>query len=192
MSFGTVERSELVQSAIDKAYSRRVLMFASASNNAGNDRTWFPANSDLVLPIFAADGDGNKYSKNPTPGRGYNFSTLGVCVKSWWPEHLEKGLEHRMTGTSTATPIAAGIAANVLHFFRRHAGVAGISSDQKLWLWSRLKTADGMKRVFEKMTEKTTRDGYDYVVPWLLFNGGGADQEDPKNIITKIKDAIGP
>ena len=125
MSFGLEEEHGGMQKAIIEAYSKNILMFAAASNEGGNRIVTYPARKEQVICIYATDGKGEPYRSNPTPiGNSYRFATLGEGVKSAWPKGLKKGAapEQRMTGTSFATPIAAGIAACLLEFAIVHAG----------------------------------------------------------------------
>src|SRR5882757_4296225 len=114
MSFGFPRLVGVIDKALTEAYNKRVLMFASASNAGGNAGLTYPARSPLVIEIYATDGIGDRYPRNLTPRRRCkNFATLGVAVKSWWPENLGKGFARCVSGTSTATVVAAGIAAIV-------------------------------------------------------------------------------
>ncbi|KAH7395552.1 hypothetical protein BKA64DRAFT_61259 [Cadophora sp. MPI-SDFR-AT-0126] len=47
-----------------------------------------------------------------------NFSTLGEAVESSWLGYLKQGRLQCCSGTSYATPIAAGAAANMLFYVR--------------------------------------------------------------------------
>jgi len=131
----------------------------------GNSRLGFPACLDDVICIGSTDGKGNKssFTPGPYPEKKYSYySTLGEGVESSWPRHLnkDKGVE-RKSGTSYATPIAAGIAATILHFMHQ-------SPNPDKYLLSRLCSKRGMQMAIRQMIVE--RDGFDYIVPWELFH----------------------
>lgn len=121
MSFGFLDEKEHgcseLRDAILHAHASRVLMFAAAFNvGAHGTAPAFPARLSNVFCIYSGDGMGNCTRTTPTARRHlYNFLTLGEAVESAWPKALSKEpwLE-RKSGTSFATPIAAGIAAFLL------------------------------------------------------------------------------
>ena len=69
-----------------------------------------------------------------------SFATLGVAIESAWA-----GQSLYLTGTSFATPIAAGIAANILEFARRKMAL----SDDK---WEQLASYQGMRCAFKLLS----------------------------------------
>ncbi|KAG4438864.1 hypothetical protein IFR05_005653 [Cadophora sp. M221] len=166
MSFGFEHSVDVIDEAIRLADSNNVIMFAAASNQGGNSNIAWPARLPQVICIYATDSYGNRCDFTPTEAtRGDNFAVLGQAVKSCWPPHLGQGGEVRKSGTSTATPIAAGIAAIVLDFFKsalprwdRHL------SEEDVRIFRKLMSSAGMSTVFRQM--KRTRAGYDYIVPW--------------------------
>lgn len=185
MSFG-IDRDHLaMQEQIRDAYGKNIIMFAAASNKGRNYPVPFPARRGEVLCIYATDGKGYAYNGNPALGNtDYHFATLGVAVKSAWPEHLladhpsDRSGERRMTGTSFATPIMAGIAAYILDFARVQEIDEG--------LYQILRTRDGIKKIFtELLVDKN--DGLQYVFPWKLF----ADHRpEDKDVLFLIKDTL--
>lgn len=122
MSFGWEEdNSEELREAIEDAKTKKVLMFAAASNKGGNIA--FPARADEVIAIDAATKEGKPRKFNPrTTGCQERFTALGDHVLSAWP--LFSGPEStcgrkRMSGTSAATAVAAATAALILEFARQ-------------------------------------------------------------------------
>ncbi|KAH7218860.1 hypothetical protein DER44DRAFT_846810 [Fusarium oxysporum] len=172
MSFGFYDRNNEINAAIDRALGAGKLLFAAASNEGGNRGRSRPARSSNVFCIHACDGKGNKGSMNPNPERNSdNFTALGVAVESKW-----KGETVYKSGTSFATPIAAGIAANVLEF----AGLrCGLSPHQM----ARLKRFEGMQAVFRAMVSE--RDGYDYLNPLNLW-----DEREDEEVARHIREII--
>lgn len=136
-------------------------MFAAASNTGGNEGIAFPAMAhQMVIGINSTDAWGNKSNFTPTSlPYSENFSTLGEAVESSWPKHLGKGSTQWRSGTSYATPIAAGIAATMLFYTRMKL--------QKLDRVAELKTCSGMRRLLLSMADM--RDGYNYLCPWVLW-----------------------
>jgi len=137
---------------------RKILMFAAASNRGKGFGPTFPAIHPSVTCIYATDGHGNKYKRNPqiishSPG----FATLGVAVKS----ACIKGGEVRKSGTSFATPVAAAIAALVLEF--------AIKNDMPSEVYHKgLKTKEGIEKVFGTMVTKS--DDFNFIYPWELWH----------------------
>lgn len=165
MSFGFDGENKLIEEALDKATGAGKLLFAAASNNGGISGRARPARHQGVICIHASDGNGNKGGMNPSPCTSeHNFSTLGVAVPSKW-----KKKEVWKTGTSFATPIAAGFAANVLQFALDECN--GVTENSKKKLFRK----KGMEAIFREMTE--VRDGYDFVHPGRFWTNW---QEDPE------------
>ncbi|UPK91186.1 hypothetical protein LCI18_002121 [Fusarium solani-melongenae] len=100
-----------IRDAITKAEAQGILIFAAASNDGANSPRAFPTCIiDKVLAIHATDGHGNPCGINPTPlKQHFNFSTLGAGI----PSLLDKPNVLK-AATSFSTPIAAGMAANIL------------------------------------------------------------------------------
>ncbi|SPO02494.1 uncharacterized protein DNG_05167 [Cephalotrichum gorgonifer] len=112
MSFGFTDGSEQgcddLRDAILHAHASGTLIFAAASNaGAHSTAPAFPARLSNVFCIYSGDGMGNSAATNLTARRyAPNFLTLGEAV--------EGAGKKRKSGTSFATPIAAGIAAFLL------------------------------------------------------------------------------
>jgi len=176
---------------------KRIVIAASA-NWAGNHDVAYPARRERVICINATDGGGNPSKKNPTPRKGNkNFAILGLSIESWRrasakdPATGEEAMSTTpataglirpkakrekvwVSGTSYATPVAAGVAANVLEFMQHHAEM---SSGEREFLYSWF----GMSRIFEAMS--TERGDYDYITPWRMFD----PKHDPQTVVKLIR-----
>ncbi|KAJ4351875.1 uncharacterized protein N0V89_007219 [Didymosphaeria variabile] len=142
-----------------------VIVFAAASNEGNRDRILFPASEDRVFCVNSSNGDGKASEFNPPhQERHENFSILGEGVSSTCLQHNNTGTGGRLiaswavrSGTSVATPIAASVAAIILHFGRQWA-----PDNHK-----NLETRRGIKRVLESMAPLENRDGFYDIVPWM-------------------------
>jgi len=119
-------------------------------------------------------GDKSNFTPNTLP-RSENFSILGEAIESSWPKHLGQGSRQWRSGTSYATPIAAGTAATMLFYARMKA--------KKPTMVAELRTCAGMRRLLLSMAEM--RDGYNYIRPWVLW------RKDDEHIIAHILTALG-
>ncbi|KAI1463101.1 peptidase S8/S53 domain-containing protein [Daldinia caldariorum] len=159
MSFGFLEIELDVKKAIDDALRRGKLLFASASNHGNNQmgRT-YPAKHRNVISISASTGKGKDGQISPSPeSNDDNFMTLGIAVPLIW-----KGKRVYKSGTSYATPIAAGFAINALEFVFRVMGQEHFKE---------LKQSDDFMRCVLRLMSKEDPSGYRFVAPWLLWDG---------------------
>ncbi|KAL4995394.1 ankyrin repeat-containing domain protein [Aspergillus recurvatus] len=130
LSFGypkevLVNGEPVISNAISRALAQRnqqLLIFAAASNGGPHDMEMFPANSPSVMSIRGSDAKGwlERFNALPDPDGIKSFMTLGQFVPGarLSPEN-DKGEVYK-SGTSSATPIAAGIAAIILGYARVH------------------------------------------------------------------------
>jgi subtilisin family serine protease len=163
MSFGFGEEKSAIHEAIRYAASKEVLMFSAASNDGKNrpDGVAWPARDDKVICVHSADGHGTPSTFTPAPQDNKRIMVLGECIKSAWPGHLQSENGHkRMSGTSCAAPIAAGIAALVLDFAR------GFLTPVE---WEKLRRVAAMRSVFESMADKSV-SGYWWIKYWNWFD----------------------
>ncbi|KAM0227188.1 hypothetical protein ACHAPO_011725 [Fusarium lateritium] len=129
MSFGwpssDFDGHEALEAAIDKAYSKKVLMFAAAANSGGRLSRAYPASSPHVICVHSTDALGNASDFSPTADpNSINIATVGECVESAWLSSLCDSSNYdcvkSRSGTSYAAPIVAGIAGFLLQYGRLH------------------------------------------------------------------------
>ena len=168
-----------------------VLFFAAASNAGMNSDRTFPAKEPTVFSVHACNGQGAWWDGNPKKFlRDPNFTAIGQHLRP-----LPSEPDVRVTGTSMATPVAAGIAAMVLEFVRQdpvdHQEAVSLVSKLKL------KTRAGMEAVFLELEirgSKTYQDEhYVYLAPWQLFSkeiGRGDEQLARCRIASRLNMAL--
>ncbi|KAL6364393.1 hypothetical protein LRP88_01793 [Fusarium phalaenopsidis] len=153
LSIGMDGEDDTIKKALDKVLDpphdspKKVVVMAAASNWGGNRHIAFPACYEDIICVHSTDGFGNPSKTNPTPQKGKDFAVLGMSIKSSSKGKDKKRMEEYISGTSYATAIGAGIAANVLDFARRDPK---LWDDEKGWLYS----SWGMSRVFRRMSEE--------------------------------------
>ncbi|KFY52592.1 hypothetical protein V496_08343 [Pseudogymnoascus sp. VKM F-4515 (FW-2607)] len=164
MSFGfdnLTQKLDCIKREILYAHSEETVLFAAARNNGGVKGIAYPASQTEVICINSTDGEGNPSPFNPSPKEDKNFSTLGEAVLSSWP----RSVQQRMTGTSFATPIAAGIAAVTMDYMEQRT--MDWSKDDDRYVARRIKTRGGIIAVFDKHLSDP-RSGFRFLCPWLM------------------------
>ncbi|KAF5530947.1 intracellular serine protease [Fusarium mexicanum] len=177
MSFGIREFDEELRNAIGYAREKNTLMFAAASNDGLNHGRAFPAKDSRVFCIHSSNGLGVPSGFNPMAEEDdVNLCLLGEDVESYWPVSMNAQYQgiRVMSGTSVATPIAAGIAASLLSFVRQQEQDSPTDNNR---LGKSLKDFDTMKAVLKSTTQGRGRDDYDYILPDFLSNMGSSKEE---------------
>jgi hypothetical protein len=176
MSFGFRKPIPIINKAIKYAFYRNVIMFAATSNDGGNEEIAFPASvHEAMIGVNSTNTWGNKsdFTPNVLP-LSENFSILGEAVESSWPKHLKQGPRQCRSGTSYATPIAAGTAANMLFYVRMK-----VENEAKV---KEVAICRGMKKLLLSMAALIA--GYRYIAPWILW------RKEDEEILAQIRTAL--
>ena len=156
-----------IETAIDKAHKRGVLIFASASNVGRNFGIAFPAKLfGRVFCIGSTDGLGVQSNFNPLCPNEEMYSIIGEAVSG----AFAGGKEVRLDGTSTATPIAAGLAAVLIGYTR-----------QFMENREGADTYENMRKLFLFMSFASKGKDYRYLAFHFLF-----ETEDTRDLVKRI------
>ena len=171
MSLGYRAEIPEIKTAIRDAFHKGTIIVAAASNSGVNPRypISFPANMRQVICIHSSDGEGNPSPRNPSPTSDCNFAILGESVAAAWPRLLDTSREDGLrvaSGSSVATPIAAGLASLVIDYASQSGPDHEIVAH-----WRRLKHCDEMRKVFKEMARE--RAGFFSIAPSSLFDYHG-------------------
>ncbi|RDL37961.1 uncharacterized protein BP5553_05394 [Venustampulla echinocandica] len=162
MSFGFMEPCEPIRQEIQLAHSADIIMFAAGHNDGGNRPIAFPANSANVIAIGATNSHGKDSGFGPFMG----IISLGKSK----------------SGTSFATPIAAGIAALTMDYVsylkdpefyplppkaKTEDEVKEVLEDRQV-VAARIKTLEGMTAALRRLSVDS--NSYQYLSPWTLFD----------------------
>ena len=98
---------------------------------------------------------------------------------SSWPTEMKDGQWKRQWGTSTATPIAAAIAALIIEFSK----IPLVKITHK----ARLETMEGISELLAAMGED--KDGYKWIVPWKILDSS-IGKDAVNRVAGRISDAL--
>ncbi|KAF5606589.1 uncharacterized protein FSUBG_5988 [Fusarium subglutinans] len=123
ISAGFRNYSKELDEAVTKAKAAGVLVIAAASNWQNTNTVAFPARHNLSTMCIYSTNTGNQSSSfNPEPRVDtQNFAILGEGF-----QHPDQRRNERMSGTSMATAVAAGLAARIIDFSRQKDNKASI------------------------------------------------------------------
>jgi subtilisin family serine protease len=185
LSWGLRDRFNIISPVIERAITRGVVVLAATHNEGAREWISFPANMEKVLCIGAANGKGALADSTPVCGKGEKFSSLGVAVNGAtiadraqkrqaipitetgvadFPSEEEPPITYHKTmtrtdGSSTATPIAAGIAALFLEYIQQFSTL------------DPLKRGECIRKLFLKMSgTPNENDEYQFLAPWRLLD----------------------
>jgi hypothetical protein len=178
MSFGfqeepLIDGQPLISNAILTALTspgQRIVFFAAAANDGGNQPMRFPASNPTVIAVRSSDTLGHGAGFNPPREitkldgimtQGQHVPGVGLRQKP--------GLDTKvyMSGTSVSTPIAAGIAAMVQQYIRLkradlYAQLGESAIGPNSGRIDRFFTVEGMRHLLVKMSSKVS-EGWHYL-----------------------------
>lgn len=176
ISWGIMDNIPIISTALNEALKTGILIFASASNSGANFPIVFPARLHGIFCIGSADGIGAPSTFNP-PSEDEKYSTLGEAVSGACPKHLsdKRGYDAeaqtiRQDGASTATPIAAAIAALFIDYSWQFMDA------NASW------TYENISKLFSRMSKTIVGQNYRYLEPWSLFRPGKDSRAAIENI----------
>jgi hypothetical protein len=168
MSFGWNEDKENVRKQIELARRKGILIFAAASNDGihAPKHGVFPARHPTVTCVYSCTGNGRPSNFNPWESKNKaNLMFLGEDIAVTGADDRPADIG-RVTGTSFATPIAAGTAALVIELVRSY-----FKKDLEL-IEKHLKTYEGISAVLHSMSDSpigTLSSAYRQITPWEVL-----------------------
>jgi hypothetical protein len=145
---------------------KRILFFSAASNSGANGPEQFPATDEHVISIRATHPSGVLWEHNPPiENHGEAFGTLGTEVSAAWLKSNPQG--KILSGTSVATPIAAGTAAMLL-------GYADADDEVDDKTLRRLQTQEGMTALLKHVSKEY--GGFYFICPSKFLGGHVEDR----------------
>jgi subtilisin family serine protease len=165
---------------LSEAHNQGVLIFASASNSGANDPISFPANLPYVFCIGAADGMGRAANFTSHRYGVEKFTALGVGVEGAnvrFADDETQSLNVRRSGTSTAAPIASGIAAIFVEYTQQFLNGDRITREQ-------------LRKLFYAISKETDGHPNLYLAPWEVFRD--CEHSDVESVIGQILESPVP
>ena len=112
MSWGTYERSQFLEVAMNQAANDGVLLLAAAGND-GRETAMYPAAFESVLAVAATNGDGELWDKS-NYGSHIDLAAPGTAL---FPTTKDSGAMQAYAGTSISTPWVAKTISRYLELY---------------------------------------------------------------------------
>lgn len=174
ISWGFHDDSKKIKDALDNAHRANIIIVAAAGNYRRSDSIAFPARLNCVICIGASDGKGDPAYFNTDEPNRQHYATLGIAVRGASIANCNvstnlfvnlvryllrsKNDTECKSGTSAATPIAAGIAALLLDYTRASRDVV-----------KTIKNNGDMRKLFYGMSSDYGGT-YRTLEPWRLLD----------------------
>ncbi|KAK2003322.1 hypothetical protein LX36DRAFT_723681 [Colletotrichum falcatum] len=173
MCFGFDQAIPLIREAMDEALAaeKPPLFFAATRNDGAHKRASWPARDISVIGISSTAGNGDASPFNPAEKDAhpvlYAFGE-GVPVDAAAPRDPEKPVTEYVSGTSYATPVAAGLAAKLLGCVRMIAEAALRGEDRALYshVPRDLGRMRGMLAILRRHMRREHVCGVKSLLPW--------------------------
>eukprot|EP00058_Branchiostoma_floridae_P006695 XP_002592183.1 hypothetical protein BRAFLDRAFT_88080 [Branchiostoma floridae] len=182
MSLGSDSYDSEMRRAVSEAVARGKVVVAAASNDGrkGMTNIGFPARLGDVICVGSHDSYGYyQPSSFSSTGRELDFLAPGEQIAA--PDSRTINFYRRMSGTSQATPIIAGIAAMVISYAETVGGKA---------MRNAVSNTTVVREIFRKMASKPGHHdehmGYGNLNPWRLFKYG------PDHFRQVVEEIVGP
>ncbi|KAF3923713.1 Subtilisin [Dactylellina cionopaga] len=190
LSLGFEDRDDAIFQAVTHAFNQQKIILAASSNSGSiipSKSVAFPARMlGHVLNIRSATGQSVRSPASPKALKGDdNFMILGEGIEAAWPKEPQDAsyTTRFVSGTSFATPVAAGIASLVLEFsVQKSKSGCNIPEDIAGILW----TYNGIRKIFRYMSgvdEENFNADCSMIYPWKLFD----DDRDYDGYKSEIK-----
>ena len=163
MSLGSPKPVQQVRKAVQYAASKGIPCFVAAGNAGLTSQIFYPAAYPETIAIGSINENFDRSNFSNT-GSELDFMAPGGKIFSTVPDNWYAIL----SGTSMAAPFAVGVAALVLSYTRKHAGI-------------KLKTVDDFRKVFKKHTKPINNKKW---ASQEFYQGFGII--DPKSIVSDL------
>ncbi|KAG4275993.1 hypothetical protein FPRO04_08112 [Fusarium proliferatum] len=181
ISAGFRNYSKELDDAVTRAKAAGVLVIAAASNWQNTSTVAFPARHNLSTMCIYSTNTGNQGSSfNPEPRADtQNFAILGEGF-----QHPDQRRNERMSGTSMATSVAAGLAARIVDFSQQKDNKESIFRAQDVG------KLPGMLAIFSAMSKPAGSLRYISPLELLPLRHGVSREADRHRVREVISQAM--
>ncbi|KAG5808895.1 hypothetical protein H9Q74_006440 [Fusarium xylarioides] len=181
ISAGFRNYSKELDDAVTKAKAAGVLVIAAASNWQNTNTVAFPARHNLSTMCIYSTNTGNQSSSfNPEPRADtQNFAIIGEGF-----QHPDQRRNERMSGTSMATAVAAGLAARIVDFSRQKDNKASIFRAQDVG------KLPGMLSIFSTLSKPAGNLRYVSPLELLPLRHGVSQEADRQRVREVLSQAM--